>query len=110
MLSNRPARQKRLLRRTLVVAAMCSVVGSWAPVPEGVFATESAEATVSRFAAASGGDSASQESRKPETNSDSATESQAPRSPRPHEKPRRKKSLEIGIGEEEAAFPRRRLA
>lgn len=110
MFSSRPARQKRLLRRTLVVATMCGIVGSWMPMPEGSSSTESAAGTMTRLAAASGGDAAPQESRKPEANSDSATESQTPRSPRPHEKPRRKKSLEIGIGEEETAFPRRRLA
>jgi len=110
MFSNRPARQKRLLRRTLIAAAMCGVVGSWTPMPDGMSATEPAATVAVHFAAESTGNSAPQESRKPETNSDSATESQAPRSPRPHEKPRRKKSLEIGIGEEEAVFPRRRLA
>ncbi len=99
MFFNHPGKRARLLRRTLMACAMCGVLGSWMSMPDTVPDRHAATGHYAGLAAANDASSAQQES-KPADKSNAAGESRTPRSSKPHEKPRRKKSLELGIGEE----------
>jgi hypothetical protein len=99
MFLNQPGKRARLLRRMLMVCAMCGVLGSWMSMPDPAPDRQAAVGHHDGLSAATDGSSAQQES-KPADKSNAAGESRAPRSSKPHEKPRRKKSLELGIGEE----------
>lgn len=109
MFLNRPHGSRQGLRHALFVSALgCVIVlgstGTSNGPRDGLdSATPSPRVT---FADASAGEQRTDDARPSSEKPGSASGSEPPRSPKRHERPRRKKSLELGIGEEEIVFAR----
>ncbi len=109
MFLNRPHGSRQGLRHALFVSALgCVIVlgstGTSNGPRDGLdSATPSPRVT---FADAAAGEQRTDDARPSSEKPGSASGSEPPRSPKRHERPRRKKSLELGIGEEEIVFAR----